>query len=258
MTPCDEGLLAEAVEVARASGATTLERFQKGVVVDRKADGTPVTEADRHAERTARRLLEDRFPDDAVVGEEESDTGGTSGRTWFVDPIDGTASFVHGVPLYSTLLAAADEEGPLLGVIHFAGLNETVWAGRGQGCWWDGRPAAVTDRTELAGSYLMTSGVNHWSPAALRRAIDAGVQVRTWGDAYGYALVATGRADAMVDPVAAVWDLAPMAVIVPEAGGRFTDLSGSPRPDGGSGLATNGGLHDRMRELLADVRPTTP
>lgn len=254
MSPCDQELLGEAVAIAQAAGATTLDRFQGPLAVERKADGTPVTEADRRAERRARELLAERFPDDAVVGEEEADSGGTSGRTWYLDPIDGTAAFIRGVPLFSTLLAATDADGPLLGVIHFPGLAETVWAGRGRGCWWDGRPASVTERQTLAGSFLMTSAVNHWSPSTLRRTLGAGVQVRTWGDAYGYALVATGRADAMVDPVAAVWDLAPMTVILAEAGGRFTDLTGTERADGGSGLATNGFLHEELRELLADVR----
>ena len=251
-TPCDPAVMEAAVEIAQAAGTNTLPWFQAhDLAVERKTDGTPVTEADRATERIARELLTSRFPNDGVIGEEMAATPGSGDRTWYLDPIDGTKAFTRGVPLYSTLLAASDREGALLGVIHLPALGETVWAGRGRGCWWDGKPAHVSDRAELAGAYLMTSAVSHWPDGVLERAMDARVGVRTWGDGYGYALVATGRADAMVDPTAAVWDLAPMPVILGEAGGSFTDLGGSPSADGGSGLATNGKIHDALLALFA-------
>jgi histidinol phosphatase-like enzyme (inositol monophosphatase family) len=219
--------------------------------VDHKADDTPVTEADRGAERLLRELLADAFPHDAIVGEEEADTEGTSGRTWIIDPIDGTKAFTHGVPLYSTLLAATDEHGPLLGVICLPALPETVWAGRGLGCFLEGARCHVSERDDLAGAYVTASAIRNWPAGALDATHAAGAFVRTWGDAYGYALVATGRVEAMVDHEAAVWDLAPMPVIIGEAGGRFTDLAGADTHEGGSGLASNGHLHDRFLELLA-------
>lgn len=250
--PVDRALLDDAVAIAREAGQLTLQWFRASdLAVDRKGDGTPVTAADRAAERLVRDRLASRHPDDAVAGEEEADAGGTSGRRWIVDPIDGTKAFTHGVPLYSTLLALEDEHGPALGVIDLPALGETVYAGRGLGCFCNGEPARVSDRDGLRGSYLTTSGFDYWTEAALLAVRSSGLVMRTWGDGYGYALVATGRVEAMVDPSAAVWDVAAMPVIIGEAGGTFTDLAGAERSDGGSGLATNGRLHREVLDLVS-------
>lgn len=244
-------LLDLAVDLARQAGDLTLRWFRTvDLAVTRKSDGTPVTAADRAAESFVRAELERLRPEDGVVGEEEAERPGTSGVRWYVDPLDGTKAFTHGVPLYSTLLAAYDEHGPAVGVIHLPALRETIYAGRGRGCFCNGRPARVSETSEVKGAYLTTSGFDYWPDAALAAVKASGLVMRTWGDAYGYALVATGRADVMVDPTAAIWDLAPMAVIIPEAGGRFTDLSGESRADGGSGVASNGPLHDSVLPLL--------
>lgn len=251
--PVDPALLDAAVAIARAAGDLTLQWFRSAdLQTEWKRDGTPVTVADRAAEALVRREVAARFPGDAIVGEEEGGTAARQGRTWFVDPIDGTKAFTHGVPLYSTLVAVSDDHGPAVGVIHLPALGETVYAGRGRGCHSNGAPARVAAREDLEGAFLMTSGMAEWRPDRLGRLQAAGVHVRTWGDGYGYALVATGRADAMFDPAVSVWDVAPMPVILAEAGGRFTDLDGVARADGGSGLATAGPLHD---ELLALLRP---
>jgi len=250
--PCEPALLDQAVDLARMAGESTLPWFRSvELEVEHKDDHTPVTVADRNAERLLRRELEVLFPDDAIVGEEEHDKAGTSGRTWIIDPIDGTKAFTHGVPLYSTLLAATDEHGPLLGVISLPALPETVWAGRGLGCFLEGERCHVSDHDALVGAYVTASALRNWPAGALDATHEAGAFVRTWGDAYGYALVATGRVEAMVDHEAAVWDLAPMPVILAEAGGRFTDLRGTATFEGGSGLATNGRLHDAFLDLLA-------
>jgi histidinol-phosphatase len=249
--PADRSLLDEAVDLAVRAGDVTLRWFRSpDLVVDRKANHTPVTAADLAAERFLRDELAGRHPDDAVVGEEEPPTPGTSGRRWVVDPIDGTKAFTHGVPLYCTLLAVDDEHGPAVGVIRMPALGETVYAGRGLGCFCDGVPARVSARDRLEGSYLTTSGYDYWDEGVLLAAKRSGMQLRTWGDGYGYALVATGRAEGMCDPVAALWDLAPMLVVIPEAGGRMTDLSGAVTAEGGSGLATNGTLHDAVLGVL--------
>jgi histidinol phosphatase-like enzyme (inositol monophosphatase family) len=251
--PVDRALLDEAVALAREAGRLTLRWFRdRSLAVDRKGDGTPVTDADRATERFVRERLAATHPHDAVVGEEERDTEGSSGRRWIVDPIDGTKAFTHGVPLYCTLLALEDEHGPAIGVIELPAIGETVYAGRGLGCWCDDEPARVSSRDKVAGSYLTTSGYDYWPENALAAARASGMVMRTWGDGYGYALVATGRAEAMADPVAAPWDLAAMPVIIAEAGGRFTDYEGVERIDGGSGLATNGRIHD---DVLAIVKP---
>ena len=137
-------LLSTAVELARQAGELTLRWFRSpDLVVDVKADATPVTEADRSAERFLRRELASRFPDDGIVGEEEAERPGRSGRRWVIDPIDGTKAFTHGVPLFATLLALLEGDEPVLGVIHLPALGETVYAARGEGCWIDGCPARV-------------------------------------------------------------------------------------------------------------------
>jgi len=257
MTATDPTLLDTAVSLLRAAGDLTLEWFRSSsLAIERKGDGTPVTEADKAAERFLREQITARYPDDSIVGEEEDDVVGSSGRRWIIDPIDGTKAFTHGVPLYTNLLAIEDDEGPAVGVIHMPGLAETVWAGRGLGCFCNGEPARVSTRDRLPGSYLSSSAFEHWTDEMLGAARSSGARLRTWGDGYGFALVATGRIDAMCDPVAALWDVAPMPVILAEAGGRFTDLAGDPSPDRGNGLATNGALHDQWLERFAGLPST--
>jgi len=249
----DRELVEFAVEVARAAGELTLEWFGNAdLSVDHKGDGSPVTAADLAAETLMRTRLLERFPDDAVIGEEHQDTEGTSGRTWVIDPIDGTKAFTKGVPLYSNLLALVDDHGPAIGVINLPALGECVWAGRGLGAFHNGEPCHVSKHASLDGAYAMTSGFGYWPQPALHSVLDSPLVLRTWGDAYGYALVATGRAEAMIDPLANPWDVAPMAVIIPEAGGRYTTFDGAEGPDAwktGSGVATNGAVHDALLAL---------
>lgn len=250
--PADRVLLDEAVALAREAGQLTLEWFRSvDLAVDDKSDGSPVTAADRATERFVRERLAAAHPGDTIVGEEEADVVGSSGRRWIVDPIDGTKAFTHGVPLYCTLLAYEDEHGPAIGVIELPALGETVYAGRGLGCFCNGQPARVSTRDRLHGSYLTTSGFDCWREKALLAAWNSGMFMRTWGDGYGYALVATGRVEAMVDPIASVWDVAAIPVIIGEAGGRFTDFTGEPSIDGGHGLATNGLLHDEVLKIVS-------
>jgi histidinol phosphatase-like enzyme (inositol monophosphatase family) len=245
-------LLEEAVGLTRRAGELTLGYFRSsGLAVEHKKDGSPVTLADRQAERLIREELELRHPGDGIVGEEEGVKPSETGRRWFVDPIDGTLAFTHGVGLYVNLLAMEDEHGIALGVINAPALGETVYAARGLGCWWNGLRAHVSERDQLTGSYLSTSAFDNWEEAPMLALKRAGVQLRTWADGYGYALVATGRVDAMTDMEAESYDIAPMPVILSEAGGRFTDLGGVPRFDGGSALASNGRLHGELLALLA-------
>jgi histidinol phosphatase-like enzyme (inositol monophosphatase family) len=254
--PADPELVVEARDLVRAAGELTLRWFRSAsLAVEWKPDGTPVTEADRAAERLVREELARRHPGDGVLGEEEGEAAGTTGRRWILDPIDGTKAFRQGVPLYSNLLALEDEHGMAVGVVNLPALGETVYAGRGRGAFCLGpdgveRPARVSSVTEARGALLTTSGYDHWPEDMLLRTRRSGFQMRTWGDGYGYALVATGRAEVMVDPEANAWDLACMLVIVTEAGGRFTDLTGAVRFDGGTGLATNGHLHAAALSVL--------
>ncbi len=244
-------LVDDIADLVRAAGAITLEWFRhEALTVDRKGDGSPVTDADRAAERFLREEIENRWPDDSIIGEEEGDRRGTSDRTWVIDPIDGTKAFTHGVPLYTNLLALEDSHGPLVGVINVPALGETVAAGRGTGCTLNRQPCHVSDTSDLSGAYITTSGFDVWPAEGLMSIYESEMHLRTWGDGYGYVLVATGRVEAMFDPIANHWDLAPMPVIISEAGGRFTDLKGRPSAVGGSGLATNGRLHDDVLDLL--------
>lgn len=251
-TSADRALLEIAVDIARRAGTLTLQWFQSSTLtIERKRDGTPVTEADRAAELFIRDELRTRFPHDSIIGEEFADHAGTSGRVWHIDPIDGTKAFSHGVPLYSNLLAMSDENGSAIGVVNIPALDEVVYAGRGLGCHHNGAPCHVSTTETLDGAYVSTSGFGYWPRAALDRVLDAPCFLRTWGDGYGYLLVATGRIDAMIDPTVNTYDVAPMSVIMSEAGGRFSDFRGVDRADGGSGVATNGVLHDAVLALLA-------
>jgi histidinol phosphatase-like enzyme (inositol monophosphatase family) len=252
----DPSLLDEAVNLARMAGELTLGWFDRpGLAVAQKSDGTPVTEADRAAERLIREHLGDHHGHDAIIGEEEADLAGTSGRTWVIDPIDGTAAFTRGVPLYSNLVAILDEHGPLLGVINLPALGTTVYAGRGLGCFRDGRPVHVSNRHEPDDVVLSTSSYSWWPEPALLGVKRAGYQLRTWGDGYGYAMVAIGAIEAMVDPEVSLWDIAPMPVILGEAGGRVTTLQGDEPPltpgAQASCVATNGLVHDDVVLALA-------
>jgi histidinol phosphatase-like enzyme (inositol monophosphatase family) len=254
--PADRALLDEATELLREAGQLTLRWFRsRDLDVDRKGDGTPVTEADRAAERYLRDEVARRHPDDAIVGEEWPDSAGTSGRTWIIDPIDGTKAFTHGVPLYSNLLAVYDQHGPLVGVINLPALDQTVFAARGLGCHDQDGPVRVSDCADLGDGSLCTSSLSPWDADAAAAVLSCGALVRTWGDGFGFAMVATGYADAMADPGAALWDVAPMPVILDEAGGRFTDALGNPVPPVDptivtSGVASNGLVHDQVLGLL--------
>lgn len=249
--PVEESLLDRAVHLARMAGHLTMRWYNGSTEVMIKRDGSPVTEADRAAERLLRTELSEHFPEDGVVGEEFADTSGSSGRTWFIDPIDGTQSFIRGVPLFATLLALEDEHGVAVGVIDLPALGETMAAGRGRGCYLNERAVSVRRRSDLEGATMCTSGFDLLPEDLAERLHAAPMILRGWGDAYGYSLVASGRVDAMLDPIVNPWDVAPMAVILPEAGGRFTDLSGEPSFRSGTGLATNGDLHDTILNLVA-------
>jgi len=247
-------LLDFATDLAWRAGRVTLPYFQTGVSAERKADQTPVTVADRAAERLVREAVGARFPDDGILGEEEGSLNPGAGRRWIVDPIDGTRSFVRGVPLYAVLLALEEEGEPVLGVVHFPALGETVYAAAGLGCWVNGRPARVSSVDRLEDACVITSDAKlaaHGARAEGWARLAAAADVaRTWGDAYGYALVATGRAEAMVDAEMQVWDAAAVAVVVREAGGVFTDWAGSATHAGGCGVGTNAALADRVRRTL--------
>ena len=249
-----EPILEFATELAREAGEITLEYFRRGVRAELKADGSFVTAADREAERHVRARISERFPADAVQGEEWGESEGTSGRRWIVDPVDGTYSFVHGVPLYGVLIGVESGGEPVVGVVNMPALGEVVAAARGLGCWWNGERARVSTTATLEESLLLATDFGACARYGFGRAADElqrrARQRRTWGDCYGHVLVATGRADVMLDPVMNVWDCAALLPVVEEAGGTFTDWRGQRTIRGGNAVATNGALFaDVMRTI---------
>lgn len=247
----DPALLEEALTLTRQGAIMAAAAFRPGrVEFAVKADGSVVTETDRAVERWLRDQIRARHPEDAIIGEEYGEVPGTSGRTWVLDPIDGTEAFGRGVGEFSTLVALEDRHGPLIGVIVLPMLDEAVWAGRGLGAFHDASPARVSGTGMVAGAFVATSDLDDWPDEAVRAARAAGLRPRTWGGGFGIALAVTGRVDAFVDYDVDRWDVAPAAVIAPEAGGRFGALDGSERLDSGSILVSNGRLHEALLEVF--------
>lgn len=239
-----EGLLDFAVELARGAGEITLKYFKKSLKPERKGDGSPVTIADREAERFIRERIEEKFPQDAILGEEEAARAGHSGRQWIIDPIDGTYSFVRGVPLYGVLIGLEINEEVVLGVVNLPALGEIVYAARGTGCFWNDTRARVSQVETLEDALVLSTDFGacerYGFGATAERLQRAAGARRTWGDCYGHVLVATGRAEIMLDPVMNVWDCAPFLPILEEAGGTFTDWKGNRTIRGGNAVSTNG------------------
>ncbi|MBK8913648.1 MAG: histidinol-phosphatase [Phycisphaerales bacterium] len=247
-------LLEFAVEIAHHAGRLTLGYFLRGVTADRKSDDSPVTIADRQAEQFLRERIAAQFPDHGIVGEEFGETRGSAGIRWILDPIDGTFSFIHGVPLYSVLIGVEAGDEIVAGVVHIPALAETIWAARGDGCRWNGRRARVSETASVADAVVLTGGgrgfARNGRSAEFERLIRAFGDHRSWCDAYGYALVATGRADAIVDPKMSIWDVAALLPCIEEAGGRVTDWAGGRSHRIDTAVATNGRIHDEVLALL--------
>jgi histidinol phosphatase-like enzyme (inositol monophosphatase family) len=247
-----------AVGIAREAGDVTLQYFKGSFAVERKTDNSFVTIADREAESLLRDRIVQRFPDDAILGEEKGEQPGRSGRRWIVDPIDGTYSFVHGVPLYAVLIGLEIDAEPVLGVVNLPALNEMVYAARGLGCFANDERAQVSSTSALDQALLLSTDFGTcaqygFGPAAdaLQRMVHAR---RTWGDAYGHILVATGRAEIMLDPVMNIWDCAALLPIVEEAGGTFTDWHGHRSITAGNAISTNGKLFGRVMEAINEAK----
>ena len=244
-----------ALEASWRAGRITLEYYQAGPTVHTKMDGSPVTQADLRAEQEIRRMLAEYFPQDAMVGEEGEKDLSRPGGTWYIDPIDGTRSFICGVPFYGVLLAFEAQGEVLLGVVNFPALSEVVWAARGEGCYWNGRRARVSTTAHLQEATLLITDFHEMEKlgyGAPWRQLCASTKLqRTWGDVYGHVLVATGRAEIMIDPRMNVWDCGPLLPILAEAGGRFTDWSGAATIHGENAFSTNGLLHEHVQKFLA-------
>jgi histidinol-phosphatase len=243
-----------AVKLARGAGDITLKYFRKQPETSTKSDGSYVTIADREAESYLRRQIAEAFPDDGILGEEEGELEGRSGRRWILDPIDGTFAFVHGVPLYGVLIALEIENEISVGVVNIPALGELVSAATGCGCLLNGEPTYVSATAKLDEALLLCTSFKmaeqYGFGPAMERLQKRARTSRTWGDCYGYVLVATGRADVMLDPVMNLWDCAPLLPIMEEAGGTFTDWRGVGIVDGGNSVATNGLLFEEVMQVI--------
>jgi histidinol-phosphatase len=244
-----------AVQTAHAAGRLTLGYFQNDVRPDYKSDDTPVTVADRQAEALIRERIEARYPRHAILGEEHGVKAGEDEEfRWIIDPIDGTKAFIRGVPLYAVLIGLEIAGRCEVGVAYFPALNDMIFAASGLGCFWNGRRARVAATDRLARSFVGFTGAESFEPAgrfdAWRRLLRASYCSVGWSDAYGHALVATGRMEIMLDPVLNPYDCAPFPPIMREAGGYFGDWSGSETIYGKEGLSTTRTLLPQVLALI--------
>lgn len=246
--------------MARAAGELILGYYQHPeLAIELKADASPVTLADREAERLIRERIADAFPDDAILGEEFGEQPGTSGWRWILDPVDGTKSFVHGVPLFGTLIGIENEGRAEVGVCRMPALDEMAWAGSGLGCWWqqgsgEPRAARVSSTAKLSEALLCYTSYGYFASSgqtAVFEALREGCRIsRGWGDCYGHLLVATGRADAIVEPELHPWDAAALIPLVREAGGHFLDWNGVESFESGDGMSLNAALRDEVLGIV--------
>lgn len=245
-------------EVADAAGKETLRYFQRGLQPEMKQDGSPVTLADRSAEKLIRAAIAERFPSHAILGEEYGEQAGSGSEIhrWIIDPIDGTKSFISGVPLYAVLVGLEIDGRVEVGVANFPALGEMVSAATGCGCWWNGQPARVSEKKELSRSIVSCTDFGNFaaygSEAAFLRLSRASWYRPGWGDAYGYMLAATGRIEVMLDPIMAVWDCGPFPPIFREAGGYFGDWEGNETIYATRTVATSKILLPQVLEVLRD------
>ena len=251
-----------AIRAATEAGLLTLRYYRSSdLTIETKPDETPVTRADKESEESLRNHLAEEFPNDAIVGEEFGTQSGSTDYTWYLDPIDGTKSFIRGIPLYGTMMGLEHGDEAVAGVIVFPALKEIVYAAKDQGAWWSDqlepiapKQARVSNISRLADAYFTTtSSSSFWEigkGAAYRRLTESATASRGLPDCYGHYLVATGRCEIMIDAVMNVYDNAPLQSIIQEAGGTFTDLKGNPTIHGGNAVSTNGRLHNQVLEIL--------
>jgi len=249
-------LRAAAVEFAKAGGDTTLDYFQRSFELQFKSDDSPVTNADRNAERTIRNLINKHFPDHGIIGEEFGTENEDSDIVWVLDPIDGTQSFIHGVPFYTTLIGVLVNNKPEVGVVYAPALGEMASAAIGFGAALNGNPMKIRTCDALEKATFLSTDVTtyneHGHEAALKQLLEKCRIHRTWGDAYGHMMVASGRADFMIDPILNIWDAAALLPIVKEAGGSFSDLSGNETIQTGSALSSS---YELKNTILNHFKP---
>lgn len=243
-----------AIAAAQAAGAVALRYFRTELQVERKSDFSPVTVADREAEQAAVALLKEAYPDHGILGEEYGERGG-DGPKWIIDPIDGTKSFIRGIPFFAALVALEEDGEITTGAVYAPALDDLLYAQRGQGAFDRNGRLRVSRIDTVRRSMLVFGGTGvlrsrgYWP--AFERLVDASGRQRGYGDYFGYTFIARGQAEAMIDVDLKPWDLAALKIIIEEAGGRFTDFDGRATAYGGSAIASNGLVHDEIRALIA-------
>ncbi|AXJ00449.1 histidinol-phosphate phosphatase [Cyclonatronum proteinivorum] len=249
-----ESLHEAAIKAAKIAGDITLNYFQKKIEVISKSDDSPVTVADRKAEEAMRAFIMETFPEHGIVGEEFGTYQEQAEVQWILDPIDGTVGFIHGIPLYTNLIGITVGGKPTVGVIHAPYMNELVAAAEGIPTHLNGVTTKVRSCSSLDKASMMTSDVQYFRTYGYRSSfeylLDRVGTHRTYGDAYGHLMVATGRADIMLDPVLNLWDAAALLPVIEQAGGSFTDLSGTPQIDGGNGFSCAPELRQELLEIF--------
>jgi histidinol-phosphatase len=245
-----------AIAAARAAGEVALRHFRTDLAVETKADRSPVTEADRECERRIVEILRAGFPDYGFCGEEMGEQPGRAATTrWIVDPIDGTKSFVRGIPFFATLIGLEEEGEVTAGVVYAPATGELLYARRGQGAYDEaGNRLHVSDVSSLSASMVSFGGLKIFRRAgywrAIERIVEASARQRGYGDYLGSTSVIRGWSEAMVELDVKPWDLAPLKVLVEEAGGKLTDVAGEATIYGGSAVVTNGRIHDEVVEIF--------
>lgn len=243
-----------ATELAWQAGRVTMRYFQTGVTADLKSDDSPVTIADRQSERLMREMIEERYPHHSILGEEEGETRPGASFRWILDPIDGTKSFVAGVPMYAVLVGLEREGVPVVGAVAIPPSGEMLTAATGQGCLWNGRVARASNTRDLSQAVISTTDFQDMYRTGKGEAFDRicrhSRMVRGWGDAYGHVLVATGRIDVMLDALMSPWDCAALVPVLQEAGATFTDWQGNSTIYGGNAFSTNGHLFEQVMKHI--------
>lgn len=249
-------LLDAAIEIARIGGEHTLKYFKKDINIISKEDDSPVTIADRETEQVMRREIQNRFPDHGIIGEEYGQTNEESNITWVLDPIDGTKSFIHGVPFYTTLIGVLIDDEPVVGIINAPALDELCAAGIGLGATLNGEPCRVSETKDLNEATFLMTEIDRFrlmgQQELFQELLDRTKLHRTWGDAYGHMMVATGRADLMYDPELNIWDAAALLPVVKESGGFFSDVNGKQTIHSGNGYSTNELLYPQLKKIFEE------
>lgn len=250
--------LAIALSLAEQAGALQLQGSQRLLSISTKDDNSPVTAIDKACEELIATALMSSFPNDAFLGEESGKREGVSGRTWIVDPLDGTRPFIRGIPTFSTLIALEEHGVPVVGVIHLPALQRTCWAAQGMGAFLNGRPIHVSGTTSLSNAMGSALGYIEHSDTLKKEQL---LQLMTgldyhygFMDAFSYVCLAEGKLDICVNLLDKPWDCAAAASIISEAGGTFSDIHGNKTTHNGSIILSNGILHEQALEFFKSSR----